>query len=99
MNVPGFTAEASLGWTKVKSQRSTVFGSSSATTVLPMQGFTAAPVAPWNCYQTCLTDCEANCLSPGDCIDFPGWSVLGCLNAAKRCAGDCRKQCVNRCWP
>jgi len=63
MNVPGFTAEASLGWTKAKSQRSTVSGSSSATTVLPMQGFTAAPVAmrsriwppPWEKGVPCCT--------------------------------------------
>jgi len=96
MNAPGFTAEASLGWTKVKSQRSAVFGSSSAASVLPMQGFAALPQP---CYQSCLTDCEANCLSPLECNGLPRQLVSGCLNAAKRCAGDCIKQCGNQCFP
>lgn len=42
--IPGFTAEASLGPTIDKYQGSTVFGSSGAVEVLPMQEFAAAPI-------------------------------------------------------
>src|SRR5713226_5157182 len=43
--IPGFTAEASLSPTTAKYQGNTVFGSSGAVEVLPMQEFTAAPIA------------------------------------------------------
>lgn len=45
MKVPGFTAEVSLGRTIGKYRANTVFGSSPASEVSPMQEFTAGPIA------------------------------------------------------
>jgi hypothetical protein len=44
MTLPGFTAEASLRPAIYKYQGETVFGSSGAVEVLPMQEFTTAPL-------------------------------------------------------
>ncbi len=46
--IPGFTAEASIRPTIGKYKENTVFGSSGAVEVLPMQEFTAAPIAMQN---------------------------------------------------
>jgi hypothetical protein len=51
MNVPGFTAEASLRRTMGKYQGNAVFGSSGAIGVLPMQAFTAAHVEMQNLWR------------------------------------------------
>jgi hypothetical protein len=48
MTVPGFTAEASLSRTVVTYQRNMVIGGSDAVGILPMQGFTAAPISSQN---------------------------------------------------
>ena len=45
MNVPGFTAEASLSRSTNPYQKSAVFGSSGGVEVLPMQEFTVAAIA------------------------------------------------------
>ena len=45
MNVPGFTAEASLSRTMGRYQGNSVFGGSDALQVSPMQEFMAAPMA------------------------------------------------------
>ncbi len=46
--IPGFSAEASLGPTMGKYQGSTVFSSSGAGEVLPMQGLTGARIPTQN---------------------------------------------------
>ncbi len=47
MNMPGFTAEASLRPTIGKYQGNTVFGGSGAAQILPMQELTIAPNLVW----------------------------------------------------
>jgi len=85
MNMPGFSAETSL-------QRSGLAYNMA-------WGFDRLGnvVLPQTCDQTCLTDCEANCLSPGDCLDFPPQARAGCLAAVRRCLAACRNKCCPIC--
>ena len=61
MNLPGFTAEASLSRTTNNYQKNAVFAVSGGVEVLPMQQFTLAPIAtqrlgwhgPWERPLTC----------------------------------------------
>lgn len=48
MTLPGFTAEASLSRTAVTYQGNMVIGGSDAAGILPMRGFTAAPILSQN---------------------------------------------------
>jgi len=48
MTLPGLIAEVSLGRTVVTYQRNMVLGGSDAVGIVPMQGFTAAPISSRN---------------------------------------------------
>ena len=83
MNLPGFSAEASLQRIGLAYNMAWVFDEMGNV------------VRPQVCDQTCLDDCESNCLDPGDCSDLPPQSRGQCLAQVAAC----RRACIKRCCP
>jgi hypothetical protein len=87
MNLPGFSAEASL-------QRMVLaYGMAwkldrLGNVVWPQQ---------LNCDQNCLDTCLLPCPDAGDCPDGPPDLRAQCLAAARACSNACRKQCCTTC--
>jgi len=86
MNLPGFSAEASLQWMALA--YNTAWRFDDLGNVVPQQ---------LQCDQSCLDACSLTCPDPGDCPDAPPYLRAQCLKDVRVCRNDCRTQCCTTC--
>lgn len=86
MNLPGFSAEASLQGRPFAYCAAGRFDGLGR--VVPQQS---------TCDQTCLDTCNLTCPDPGDCPDAPPDLRAQCLKDVRICRNDCRTQCCATC--
>ena len=85
MNLPGFSAEASLQRIGLAYNMTWSFDQ------------LGNAVWPQVCDQTCLDNCESNCPDPGDCSDLPPKLQAQCRAAALACIRACIRKCCPIC--
>lgn len=85
MNLPGFSAEASLPRMVLAYRAALRFDE------------VGNVVRPQTCDQTCLDACDLTCPDAGDCPDFPPDLRAQCLADARACRKACRTQCCTTC--
>ena len=86
MNLPGFSAEASVHG---------MMPSYNADWAFDLPGNRVWPQACDD--PTCLANCQANCPDPGNCWDLPPAARLACERAAFACLRGCYSKCCIPC--
>jgi len=81
MNMPGFTAEASL------------YKMSPLYFAFRSFGQADSAVQPQSCDPTCLDNCVADCPDDFDCFDAPARQRAACFREVRACRAGCRSAC------